>query len=244
MAQTGSHIQRNTSHSLQQNLQIFKTQSLGEGSFGLVYKSTLALLPCVAKTPRSDIFSTPSAKSRGGVATVQRISEEFERFYQLRHPNVVQCLGVYRDDETGLPVLLMELAQENLSSFVQRNPLLGNRLHIQVDISYDVTLALHFLHSNGIVHGNLSGNNILMFPSHRAKLGDFHSIDLPVVQSVDGSSQSPILAYMAPEVFSPQTRVWCEEMDIFAVGVVMMQLITGHTPQLHPPGNTYIINLL
>jgi serine/threonine protein kinase len=239
MAQTSQqHIRGSTTpHFQQQKVQIVKSQSIGEGSFGAVYKSQLDLLPCAAKTLRSELFSTISPKTSAvfGGLTIEKIEEGFERVYQLRHPNIVQFLGVYRDDETGMPVLLMELAQENLSSFIQRNPSVGNRLHIQVDIGHDVVLGLHFLHSNGIVHGNLSGNNILMFPSHRAKLGDFHSIDLPVIdQSVDGASQG--LAYMAPEVFGTETRVWAEEMDIFSVGVVLMQLITGHDPQLHLPG--------
>ena len=239
MAQTSQqHIRGNTTpHFQQPRVQIFKSQSIGEGSFGTVYKSHLDLLPCAAKTLRSELFSTISPKTSAffGGLTIEKIEEGFECVYQLRHPNIVQCLSVYRDDETGFPVLLMELAPENLSSFIQRNPSVGNRLHIQVDIGYDVVLGLHFLHSNGIVHGNLSGNNILMFPSHRAKLGDFHSIDLPViVQSVDGSQS---VAYMAPEVFGMETEVWAEEMDIFSVGVVLMQLVTGHAPQLHLPGN-------
>ena len=244
MAQTSQqHIRGNTTpHFQQPRVQIFKSQSIGEGSFGTVYKSHLDLLPCAAKTLRSELFWTISPKTSAffGGLTIEKIEEGFECVYQLRHPNIVQCLSVYRDDETGFPVLLMELAPENLSSFIQRNPSVGNRLHIQVDIGYDVVLGLHFLHSNGIVHGNLSGNNILMFPSHRAKLGDFHSIDLPViVQSVDGASQS--VAYMAPEVFGMETEVWAEEMDIFSVGVVLMQLVTGHAPQLHLPGN--LINI-
>ena len=205
----------------------------------MVYKTQLDLLPCVAKTIRSEIFATKTSTIVGGL-TIEKIEEGFERVYQLRHPNIIQCLGVYRDNETGLPVLLMEQAQENLSSFLQRNPSASNRLYVQVDIGYDVVLGLHFLHSNGIVHGNVSGNNILMFPNHRAKLGDFHPIDLPViVQSVDGLSQS--VAYMAPDVFGTETRIWIKEMDIFAVGVVLMQLVTGHAPQPCPPGNYDII---
>ena len=237
MAETGHQVK---GHSPHQNLQIFRSQCIGEGSFGAVYKAQLDLLPCAAKTLRHDLFTTNSAKSPAIVegATVEKVESGFECLYQLRHPNVVQCLGVCRDDETGLPVLLMEMAQENLSSFLQRNPLISNRLHVQVNVSYDVTLALHFLHSNGIVHGNLSGNNILMFPSHRAKLSDLHVIDLPIIQSADGSPRhsDPSSAYMSPEVFSDETRVWCEEMDVFSVGVVMLQLVTGHAPQPHPPG--------
>ena len=234
MAQTGQSV---GGQSLQQNVQIFKTQCIGQGTFGTVHRAQLNYLPCAAKTVRHDLFNTSSSENTAvsGGETMDRIERAFERFYELRHPNVVQCLGVYRDDESGLPVLLMELAQENLSSFLLRNPLLSNRLNVQVDVSHDVALALHFLHSNGVVHGNLSGNNVLMFPSHRAKIADLRPIDLPDVQSKDGTPQ--------PSYVPPETEVCSEETDMFSVGVVMMQLVTSHTPQPHSPG-IYIIHTL
>ena len=244
MAETSHHRasepDSRTTHSLQQSVQVFKTQCIGEGSFGAVYRAQFDFLPCAAKIAHHDFSSTTASKNitslRGDV--VDKVERGFERFYQLRHPNVIQSLGVYRD-EIGLPVLLMELASENLSSFLQRNPLLSSRLHIQVDVSVDVVLGVHFLHSNGIVHGNLSSNNILMFPSHRAKLGDPRPTDLLLVQSKDWSVQIPepsSMAYIAPEMVGGETEVWSEEADIFSVGVVMMQLVTGHAPQLHPSG--------
>lgn len=229
----------------QEKVQIFKTQCLGEGSYTITYKAQYNLLPCVAKTTRSDLVNSQSttpttctSTSSLGV-TVAKIEREFEQLYQLRHPNIVQVLGMYHDDETGLPVLLMETAQENLASFIVRNPMISTRVAVQLDITHDVTLGLHFLHSNGIVHGNLSASNVLMFPSHRAKIGDLRTIELPVVRFSDGTVQQSVpnsTHYMSQEVFNNKTTVWSEEMDVFSMGVVFLQLVTGHTPQPHSLG--------
>ena len=82
----------------------------------------------------------------------------------IRHPNIVQYLGMCRDAETCLPVLLMEL----IESSPQPIP-----YHIQVNICHDITLALSFLYSNDIVHRDLSSNNVLLIGNIQAKVTDF-----------------------------------------------------------------------
>ena len=81
----------------------------------------------------------------------------------IRHPNVVQSLGIYypSGDESGLPVMLMERMQESLRSLVEKHqsipPLVG------VSILHDVSLGLRYLHAGQdppIVHRDLSPNGI------------------------------------------------------------------------------------
>ena len=90
----------------------------------------------------------------------------------IRHPNIVQCLGMHQDPETGLPVLLMELMDESLTHYLERSTRLIP-YNVQVNLSHDVTLALSFLHSNGITHRDLSSNNVLLIQDIRAKVADF-----------------------------------------------------------------------
>ena len=89
-----------------------------------------------------------------------------------RHPNVVQYLTTYYDPDTRLPVLLMELCDESLTAFLERSPRQLS-YHIQVNVCHDIALALVYLHSNGLIHRDLTGNNVLMIAGTRAKITDF-----------------------------------------------------------------------
>jgi len=74
---------------------------------------------------------------------------------------VVQYLGVARDPESGLLVLLMEMMDESLTGFLERSnePL---PYHLEVSLCQNVAPALAYLHSNGIICRELSSNNVLL----------------------------------------------------------------------------------
>ena len=216
----------------QQHVRIFKTECIGQGSFGIVYKAQCNLLPCAAKIVRPDLFDkTESSREE----LLEKVASGFALLSQFQHPNIVQCLGTDQDDVSGLPVLLMEFIEENLTSFLQHNPLLSNHLHVQVDIVSDVTLALYYLHSNGITHGNLSSNNVFVCPSHRAKVSDIKMLDLPVSTTASDGPGSPVStnSYKPAETFG-DSEVECEKLDCFSVGVVSVQVITGRFPDPSP----------
>ena len=220
------------------NVQIFKTQCLGQGSFGVVYKAQCDLLPCAAKVIRLDVFDTSSSQE----AVLKAIEHGFNRMNELRHPNIVQCLGTYRDDVTGLPVLLMEYIHENLTSFLQNNPLQCTQLHLHVDIICDITVALHYLHLNGIVHGNLSTNNVLISPNHQVKLTDIKMLDFSVPNtdlspSHTASEGSCNSVYMPPEAFD-ESSIGSDKSDVFSVGVIGVQVVTGCYPEPSPKFQT------
>jgi serine/threonine-protein kinase TNNI3K len=61
----------------------------------------------------------------------------------------------------------MELMDDSLTHFLESSPR-PIPYHIQVNICHDITLALSFLHSNGIVHRDLSSNNVLLIGNVRA----------------------------------------------------------------------------
>ena len=104
---------------------------------------------------------------------MERFEQECQFLSGVRHPNIVQYLGVSRDPESGLPVLLMELMDSSLTRFLEQSeePL---HFHIQLNLCHDIALALTYLHSNGIIHRDLSSNNVLLIGSgNRAKVTDF-----------------------------------------------------------------------
>ena len=99
------------------SIQVSKTQSLGIGSYGAVYKSWCGVLPCAAKILHPTLFQT---NDPGAFRLMQRFEQECEFLSDIRHPNIVQYLGTLRDPDTGLPVLLMELMDESLTHFLEQ----------------------------------------------------------------------------------------------------------------------------
>ena len=126
-------------------------------------------LLCAAKIMHPTLFD----KQDPGTATyIRKFREECHLLSLARHPNVVQYLATSQDPDTQLPVLIMELCEKSLTAFLERSP--GPLpYHIQVNISLDIALGLVYLHSNGVIHRDHMGKNILMVAGPRAKITDF-----------------------------------------------------------------------
>ena len=133
----------------------------------------------------------------------------------IRHPNIVQYLGMLKDIDTHLPVLLMELMDDNLTHFLESStqPI---PYHIQVNICHDITLALSFLHSNNIVHRDLSSNNVLLISNVRAKVADFGMASLsdlnPQATNFTNTMCPGADAYMPPEAVQ-EKLLYTENLD-------------------------------
>ena len=161
---------------------------------------------------------------------------------EIRHPNIIQYLGMHRDPETGLPVLLMELMDESLTHFLE-TPTEPIPYHIQLTICLDIVQALSFLHLNGIIHRDLSSNNILLIGKGRAKLTDFGMAKLVDVRMsrVSNTMCPGTDAYMPPEAIDNQA-VYTEKGDVFSFGVNIIQILTRKFPKPGDRFNTVPIN--
>ena len=143
----------------------------------------------------------------------------------------MQYLGVSRDPESRLPVLLMELMDSSLTQFLERSedPL---PFHITVDICHDIALALAYLHSNGILHRDLSSNNVLLIgPGNRAKVTDFGMSKLADANlRMTPMTMCPgTQAYMPPEALD-DPPVYTNKLDCFSFGVLDIQILTRQFP--------------
>ena len=177
-----------------QDLELFHDETLGTGSYGKVCKAKFCELPCAAKIlhPMLFQFNDPNSPK-----ILQRFEQECELLKMVRHPNVVQYLGVVHDPVSHLPILLMELVDENLTDYLEHSdePL---PYHLQLSLWYDIALALTFLHSKGIIHRDLSGNNVLLIAGKTAKVTDFGMSKLTASMSrLTSCPGTPF--YMSPE---------------------------------------------
>ena len=219
------------------SVQLLRDQSLCIGSYGAVCKAKCDDLLCAAKIIHPTLFDPTAlqqiAPQREHRLPIRRFEQECEFMSAIRHPNIVQYLGMFRDTDTRLPVLLMELMDDSLTHFLESStqPI---PYHIQVNICHDVTLALSFLHSNKIVHRDLSSNNVLLRGNVLAKVTDFGMARLgdinPQATHFTNTMCPGTDVYMPPEAVQDKP-VYTEKIDCFSFGVIIVQILTRQFPK-------------
>ena len=222
------------------SVQLFKDQTLGIGSYGAVCKAKCDDLLCAAKILHPTLFDPTAqlqvSRKQEHRLPIRRFEQECEFLSTIRHPNIVQYLCMHQDPDTGLPVLLMELMDDSLTHFLESSPQ-PIPYHIQVSVCHDITLALSFLHSNGIVHRDLSSNNVLLRGNILAKVTDFGMAKLgdlnPQTTRYTFTMCPGTDVYMPPEAVKDDP-VYTEKIDCFSFGVIIIQTSTRQFPK---PGN-------
>ena len=234
MAECYRHSYR---HSARFNsVQLYRHETLGIGAYGKVCKAKCDSLLCAAKIIHETLFDPVAehmiAPQREHRQPMRRFEQECEFMSTIRHPNIVQYLGMCQDPDTGLPILLMELMDDSLTRYLERSsqPI---PYHIQVNFCHDMTLALSFLHSNGISHRDLSSNNILLIQNVRAKIADFGMARLGELNSETNRPTFTVCpgtdVYMPPEVVVDKPK-YTEKIDCFSFGVLVLQMLTREFP--------------
>ena len=221
-------------------MQLFKNETLGTGSYGAVCKAKCDQLICAAKLLYPVLFQMQAPDpGKDHRQPFCRFEQECQLLSRINHPNIVQYLGTYRDPETNAPVLLMELMDESLTHFLESSP--GDiPYHIQVNLSHDIAQALAFLHANGIIHRDLSSNNVLLIARVRAKVTDFGMskfTDLNKKQLATLTQCPGTPVYMSPEALD-ELPVYTEKLDCFSFGVLLVQIAIRQFPA---PGDRFEI---
>ena len=221
-----------------QRVELLKTEELGVGSYGAVCKAMCDDLLCAAKILHRTLFQFTAP---GATSVMQKFEQECHLLSAIKHPHIVQYLGTYHDPESRLPVLLMELMDESLTRLLERSrePL---PYHTEVNLYHDIALALSYLHSNGIIHRDLSSNNVLLIAGSRAKVTDFGMVKLYDVNH-STTHLTPLtlcpgtMAYMSPEALG-EPSMYTDKLDSFSLGVLCVQILTRQFPD---PGDRFQI---
>ncbi len=212
---------------------------LGRGSYGVVYKAKCDELQCAAKVIHETLLIGNLTDYQG--QGEERILENFHRechfLSELRHPNIVQYLGTHLQEESlrrnSNLILLMELMEQSLTHYLENSdaPL---PLYLEINICHDVALAISYLHSNHIVHRDLTGNNVLLDAGRKAKVTNFgvsRLIDPDTLQRSSLSLHPGTSAYMPPEALEEvQSPHYTEKLDCFSYGVLCIQIFTRQFP--------------
>jgi WD40 repeat protein/serine/threonine protein kinase len=206
---------------------------VGQGGMGLVYKARhrglqrLVALKVVSSGP----FLTPEQR--------RRFQLEAELAARLRHPNIVQVYEV--GTHQGQPYLVLEWVEGgSLAARLDGRPW---QPHAAAALIETLARAIHAAHAEGVVHRDLKPANVLLSSSADSSLHETMSQAVPKIADFgvarplgggEGLTGSGILVgtpeYMAPEQARGKGAVVGPATDVYALGVMLYQLLTGHLP--------------
>ena len=215
-----------------------ESQTLGSGSYGSVELFVIGTygLKCAGKSLHSALVEPENED-------VDQIKSKFVReckvMSTLRHPNIVQFLGIcFLPNSSDLPVLLMEYMTTNLNSLLETYKDIS--LSMKISILNDVALGLAYLHSHcpPIIHRDLTATNVLLDSALSAKITDFGNsrlVDISPDQLAKTMTCVPgTLVYLPPESLNPKP-VYNEKLDSFSYGHLALYVITQVFPMPSAP---------
>ncbi|KAM0925553.1 hypothetical protein ACQ4PT_004121 [Festuca glaucescens] len=222
---TGKSCRRYSRHEIELATDYFSdAKKIGEGGYGVVYRCTLDHTEVAVKVIQQD--------SRD---KIEEFFKEVEILSQLHHPNLVLLLGfcpeigclVYEYMENGS-------LEDQLSNKKGCQPL---HWFLRFQIIFEVARGLAFLHGtkpDPIVHRDLKPGNILLDKNYVSKIGDVGLSKLISDLVPDGLTEyrdtviAGTLYYMDPEY--QLTGTVRPKSDLFALGIIILQLLTGKLP--------------
>jgi serine/threonine-protein kinase len=195
------------------------------GGFGAVYEATAA----AGETVAVKVLHASVAESAAGL---RRFEEEIRAIQQIEGPHVVRILA-WGDLTDGRPYLVMEwLRGATLSETLQTEGRF--ELPAALAVMEELCAALAAAHAAGIVHRDIKGSNVMLVPDaargRRVKLLDFG-----IAKREDRATKLTATgvrlgtpSHMAPE------QIWgqpvCPATDVYALGVLLFQMLTGRLP--------------
>ncbi len=195
---------------------------LGEGGMGVVYKARQRGLNrlVAVKMIRTD--------RRGSADRLARFRTEAEAVARLRHPNIVQIFEI--GEAEGAPFVSLELLEGgSLDHKLASTPQPGQSA---AELLITVVKAVQVAHDAGIVHRDLKPSNILFTEDGIPKITDFglaKRLESDSRQTESGQIMgSP--SYMAPEQAKGHTRNIGPAADVYALGAILYEMLTGRPP--------------
>jgi serine/threonine protein kinase len=198
-------------------------EELGRGAMGVIYKAKdPAIGRFVAiKTVRLGDFTDPSHLEE----LRSRLQREAQAAGALLHPHIITIFDV--GEEEGLSYYAMELVEgTTLEDLIDSNQRLDQETIVH--IARQAADALGFAHRTGIVHRDIKPANIMLTRDGRVKIADFGIAKVGSTKMTQTGMLLGSPSYMAPEHFLGQGLDG--RSDIFALGIVLYELITGQPP--------------
>ncbi|MEK7486348.1 MAG: tetratricopeptide repeat protein [Planctomycetota bacterium] len=200
-------------------------EELGRGGMGVVYK---AYHPGLNRTVAIKVLL---AGEHASEKKIKRFLREIQTMAKLEHPGIVQILG--SGEENGKQYLVMEYVDGNT---------LENRLPEERSIRESVLIveklleALHYAHTQGVIHRDIKLSNIFCNTAQDCKIGDFGLARDIFEESDQKLTQTGVILgtsyYLAPEQIEGISQKIDSRCDVYAMGVCLYRLLTKKFPFL------------
>ena len=200
----------------------YRIQSvLGRGGMGTVYLAAddeLARVVAV-KVLHPDWFSSEESENL--------LQQEARTVAKLNHPAIVPVYDVGRQEDGTWFFVMEYVAGESLADRIESGYIDEHQVE---DICLQIAEALELAHAQGFVHRDVKPGNILINTENRVRITDF---GLASHQSTDSHTEGELcgtLPYMSPEQFRVGADRLDGRADIWSLGVMLYELLTGHRP--------------
>ncbi|HEV8003491.1 MAG TPA: serine/threonine-protein kinase [Planctomycetaceae bacterium] len=204
-------------------------EQIGEGGFGIVY---VADQESPVRRQVALKIVRPGMDTREILA---RFKAELEALSLMDHPNIARVLDAGAT-ETGRPYFVMELIHGvPITVYCDRNQL---SVHARLDLFVQVCHALQHAHQKGIIHRDIKPSNVLVAQHDGRSVPKV--IDFGVAKAIDRALTQATLftqfeligtpLYMSPEQADLSGRDIDTRSDIYSLGVLLYELLTGITP--------------
>ena len=199
-------------------------KELGAGSFGHVYLVTHKVTKCQYAIKAID------KRNKTNIEEKPYFRREIEIMYKIHHPNVVRLFSHFEDD--NYCYFIMEYINKgNIYNLIPKDRTKRLSAQVVATLMKDVISAVYFLHNMNppIIHRDIKPENVLLAEGRVAKLTDFGwSNYMQGDEKRTTVCGTPI--YLAPEIINETGHD--ERVDIWCIGVLLFELVTGNVPFL------------
>lgn len=210
------------------------TRILGEGGMGIVYEATQR---DTNRRVALKVIRTRSIQDK----VRKRFQREAQILAKLNHPGIATIYESGTADDNRTPFVAMELVEgQPIHHFVRET---APTIEQRVELIVKVARAVAYAHSIGIVHRDLKPGNILVTKDAQPKVLDFGiAMDMQLDERTMITQTGQLLGtlqYMAPEQVDRTTNESSTRTDVYALGLIAFELLTGTSAHAGRDGSMY-----
>ncbi len=203
---------------------------IASGGMGTVYEA-------MQENPRRPAAVKVIKRSMASQDALRRFEREAQALARLRHPGIAQIYeaGTFVEAGVSLPFFALEYIP-NAKTIIEFTKSMDYGVRQKLELFLQVCEAVHYGHQRGIIHRDLKPGNILVDSEARVRIIDFgvaRAIDADLEQADNQTRVGQIIGtpqYMSPEQFEADPNDLDTRSDVYALGVVLYELVSGRLP--------------